>query len=330
MSATANNDRAESETVDFHSLLYQLMTGGGSGSSSVKSYSEFWNRRETLTEYPSQLFVGSGTSKRLTRDSVLFFPRDVKRYDNAVASQTSLTRYWRHVLSMLVGRSPLLRLYDIDTFEVDTILVPLLHVTLSDSLAMAKVPLSEQNVDYDTISRKMRLLVSNMDSLYHWAMHYCNSALTIVRLSDDNLQRARYLDETRYSNRVRELEKERVRLDALLRRADINYERALERYKVAFARELSEREKIVDLLTNYLSGTLFRFRGNTNYIEPRKPVNIDRNDLRRRVESLIPYYRKLRMMLLERSMLQRLVATLTEYSSSIAGTNDNSLVKKYF
>lgn len=318
------------DTVDLDNLMYRLMSRGAS----VRSFN-FWDKRETLTEYPSQLFVeekidGDETTKtkRLTRDSVLFFPRDQRRFNDAVASQVSLSRYWDHVLSSLVGRSPVLRSYPIDTFEVDKVLVPLLHVTLSDAIVMSDVPLSRQNIEYESTARRMRLLVSNMDSLYHWAMHYCNSALTIVRLSDSNLQRARQLDETRYSNRVRELKAERVRLDALLRRAEINYEQAMNRYKVAFARELNEREKIVDLLTNYLSGTLFRIRGNVNYIEPRKPVNIDRNDVRRRIESLIPFYRKLRLMLLERSMLQRLVAGLTEYSS-VSG-NTNPLVKEYF
>lgn len=302
---------------ELHNLLYDLIAGR-------RVDGNFWNRREQLTPYPAKLFE----SKRLTRDSVSIFPRDSARFDEATRSQTIVDNYWRRVLHESIERSPLLRTYDIDTFDVDVTLAPLLHVTLAESLATHSDLVSEQDREYEATAKKARLLISNMDSLYHWAMHYCNSALTLVRLFDENTQRTRQLDEVRYSNRVRVLEEERVRLDALARRAEINYERTLDRYRRAFARELNEREKIVDLLTNYLSGTLFRFRGNPNYIEPRKPVTFDRMDVKYRIESLIPYYRKLRLMLIERSMLKSLVTSLNEYST--VTSNVNPLVKEYF
>lgn len=311
------NETDDEGELELHNLLYDLIAGR-------RVDGNFWNRREQLTPYPAKLFE----SKRLTRDSVSIFPRDSARFDEATRSQTIVDNYWRRVLHESIERSPLLRTYDIDTFDVDVTLAPLLHVTLAESLATHSDLVSEQDREYEATAKKARLLISNMDSLYHWAMHYCNSALTLVRLFDENTQRTRQLDEVRYSNRVRVLEEERVRLDALARRAEINYERTLDRYRRAFARELNEREKIVDLLTNYLSGTLFRFRGNPNYIEPRKPVTFDRMDVKYRIESLIPYYRKLRLMLIERSMLKSLVTSLNEYST--VTSNVNPLVKEYF
>lgn len=311
--------------TELHNLLYSLMSSSG-GNKTTAAASDFWQRRETLTAYPPRLFANGGA--RLSRDSFSVFPRDNDRFDAAIASQVSLQRYWRLVASSLIDSSPSLRLYDIDTFEVDTILVPLLSVALHDSLPIAEIPLSTQRDEYEALSRKMRLVVSNMDSLYHWAMSYCNNALILVRLSDDNLRRVRQLDETRYSNRVRALDEERVRLDALLRRAEIDYEHALNRYRTTFARELSEREKIVDVLTNYLSGTLFRVR-NPSYVEPRHPVRFERGDVQRRVESLIPYYRKLRMMLIERGMLQKLIVELRRYAAE-SNANHNPLVERYF
>lgn len=289
---------------------------------------DYWTLRESFNQYVPLLF----RNRRLTKDDVTYFPRDSRRFEETIRWSEIMANYWTNSLSSLVRLGPYFqRVSDTSDVIVDKLLVPLLHYSLGDALRDSSAYIRQNIRSRDQLLKRARLLVEDLDSIYSSATDFCLVAGKFVRLQSETDELRMSLEAERYSQRVQLLREENERLRALVLRAETLYENTLARYRSRFQREIDERERVIEVLTNYLSGTLFRVGSNPNYIEPRYDVNIRGTSLQRRIEHLLPLYRRLRRVLLEMNLLRPLVVNLVaNVRGNEATLAENPLLAKYF
>lgn len=290
--------------------------------------------RSALTPYPSAAF--NSETGGLNRAATNVFPNDRARYTHAFLAQVQTESYYReHALPQLANAFPLLRERDDFTdLQIDVTLAPLLTVSVAEALAIyprARNVLDRQRSELDELTARSKLLVNNLESLFAWSFRFRRDGMTLIALSDEYDQRRDTINGQAYSIRSKVINDELRDLIDKVKKAEANFNHAKRRHAELFRREVAERKRAIDLLTNYLSGTLFRVGANLNQINPRYDVSVRGTPFESRIAQLIPLYRRLRAQLIQHRLLRPLVDQIVQYVRSSPDLNqDNFLLRKYF
>lgn len=290
--------------------------------------------REALTPYPVTLF--DQESAGLLRSKVNNFPFDARRNTyNSLAQIQLRSFYGNAVLPFYASQFPLLRERDdLTDLEVDVVLAPLLTVSVAEALRLyprARNVIDRQRSSLDELATRSKLLVSNLESLFDWSFAYRKSALELIGLADDYDRRRGEVSGQMYSIRSKVINDELGKLVDKVKKAESNFLLAQRRHTELFRREVAERKRAIDLLTNYLSGTLLRVGGNLNQIQPRYDVSVQGTPFESKIGQLIPLYRRLRTLLIQHRLLRPLVDQIIQHVRVSPDLNKNNfLLRKYF
>lgn len=286
-------------------------------------------------KYAPSLFTDRG---ELAVKSSNRFPRDQRFFDFVRDSQAVLTSFQASVLPALVSRGPLLRERSRLSFanlDLNDIYIPVLALmtsalsTFSSTVASAYATQDER---LEQLDNKLRLIVQSVDSLAYWALQYRSSALDLLRLTDED--RCRVLldreEDRRFRLRTEMLAKEYERLRRQLQRSGQNYERAKKEYLEKFQAEISQRDFVVSVLTQYLTNALFLPLDEGRAVSKKNIPPLEGRPVRDYLDVLIPLYVSFRNAVEEYNLEKALVDYLEEYSrEEMQKTDRNVLVTKY-
>lgn len=286
-------------------------------------------------EYAPSLFTGSGELAVKSRNR---FPRDQRFFDLVRGSQAVLNSFQASVLPALVSRGPLLRERSPLSFanlDLNDIYIPILSVmtsALSASSSTVESAYATQDERFNQLDNKLRLIVQSVDSLTYWALQYRSSALDLLRLNDED--RGRVLadreEERRFRLRSEMLAREYERLRRQLQRIGLNYERAKKEYLEKFQAEISQRDFVVSVLTQYLTNALFLPLDEGRTVSKKNIPPLEGRPVRDYLDVLIPLYVSFRNAVEEYNLEKALVDYLEEYSREEMQKMDrNVLVTKY-
>lgn len=286
-------------------------------------------------EYAPGLFTGSGELAVKSRNR---FPRDQRFFDLVRGSQAVLNSFQASVLPALVSRGPLLRERSPLSFanlDLNDIYIPILSVmtsALSASSSTVESAYATQDERFNQLDNKLRLIVQSVDSLTYWALQYRSSALDLLRLNDED--RGRVLadreEDRRFRLRSEMLAREYERLRRQLQRIGLNYERAKKEYLEKFQAEISQRDFVVSVLTQYLTNALFLPLDEGRTVSKKNIPPLEGRPVRDYLDVLIPLYVSFRNAVEEYNLEKALVDYLEEYSREEMQKMDrNVLVTKY-
>lgn len=296
------------------------------------------NLTDTLAfhEYAPGLFTGSGELAVKSRNR---FPRDQRFFDLVRGSQAVLNSFQASVLPALVSRGPLLRerssQLSFANLDLNDIYIPVLSVmtsALSTFSSTVSSAYATQDERFEQLDNKLRLIVQSVDSLTYWALQYRSSALDLLRLNDEDRGRvfADREEDKRFRLRSEMLAREYERLRRQLQRSGLNYERAKKEYLEKFQAEISQRDFVVSVLTQYLTNALFLPLGEGRAVSKKNIPPLEGRPVRDYLDVLIPLYVSFRNAVEEYNLEKALVDYLEEYSREEMQKMDrNVLVTKY-
>lgn len=286
-------------------------------------------------EYAPSLFTSSGELAVKSRNR---FPRDQRFFDLVRGSQAVLNSFQSSVLPVLVSKGPLLRERPPLSFAhlaLNDIYIPVLSVmtsALSTFSTTVSSAYATQDERFEQLDNKLRLIVQSVDSLTYWALQYRSSALDLLRLNDEERVKV-FADEEedrRFRLRSEMLAREYERLWRQLQRSGRNYERAKREYLEKFQAEISQRDFVVSVLTQYLTNALFLPLGEGQTVSKKNIPPLEGRPVRDYLDVLIPLYVSFRNAVEEYNLEKALIDYLEEYSrEEMRKTDRNVLVTKY-
>lgn len=300
-----------------------------------KSFENFWLDPSLYSSYPSALFDKMGV---LNKSSVLSFPRNIDRFDEAVASIRSSLIYDAPLAQKTIGNSPFLRErpeLNILDLDLDFVLVPLIDSTVNLSSPKLSQYVEDQNVTFERAEIQLVSLVASMDVLVDASSRYRRLVGELLRVRQE---RANSLNGSKYDRRsYASLVDEEKRLSFNVRANRDLIQRLIDQLRTSYQKQLINREKIVTALTNQLAGVLYndpKVVGTRETIQPfMKDTKIYFPRLSIAVEALRSAYLAFRKILIENDLLDNLLddmyeTTRTNYDPKNPSSN-NPIIRLY-
>lgn len=293
----------------------------------------------SFVEFPPSLFAASGGLNIRFRNR---YPRDKQFFDRIRFSQLLLESFQDNVMPQLVSRNSFLRERDetlpVAKLSLNEMYVPLLSAVTS-SLTQAVAARTDaafrtQDERLTQFDNKMRILVQSVDSLAFWATKYRATALDLLRLSDvNNGSLKRLVDNREADNRLRlrnnMLNREYQRLLNDLHKIDTTFTRIKRDYLEKFQAEISQRDFVVSVLTQYLTNALF-LPVSKDGVSKKNIPPLEGRPIRDYLNTLLPLYISFRNTIEEYGVEKQLVNYLEEYSKAeLRKEKRNVLVTKY-
>lgn len=332
-----NADGTQPSNAEYQSTFENLLRTFRTveNSRDAKSFETFWLDQSSYSSYPSTLFDDTGT---LDKSATLSFPRNIERFDEAVASIRSSLIYDAPLSVKTIGNSPFLRErpdFNILDLDLDFVLVPLIDSTVNLSSVKISQYVGDQSAMFERAKVQLASLVSSMNALVDASTRYRRLVGELFRVRQE---RANSLNGSKHDRRsYASLVGEENRLNFNIRANRDQIQRLIDQLRTSYQKQLVNREKIVTALTNQLAGVLYndtKVVGSRETIQPfMKDTKIYFPRLSIALEALRPAYLSFRKILIENDLLDNLLddmyeTTRTNYDPSNPSSN-NPIIRLY-